>query len=169
MKETRQDLAALQRLLDDSRRTAGAHLREVFADDHGLTAEALADRLTGVRILAVATTTAAGDPIVAPLDGIFYRGQFHFASTPDSIRVRHLVARPTVSATYFEGESLAVVVHGKAVRIDLSNPAERGFRDCLVEIYAPRYGPGWIGTATSSACYFRIEPRRLFASRLPGS
>jgi Pyridoxamine 5'-phosphate oxidase len=167
MQETRQDLADLEQLLDESRRSAGPHLREVFADDRALTAEELADRLTGVRILAVATTSAAGDPMVAPLDGIFYRGRFHFASTRDSVRTRHLVARPAVSATYFEGESLAVVVHGKALKVDLDDPDERGFRACLVELYAPRYGPKWIDYAASSACYFRIEPRRLFASRLP--
>jgi hypothetical protein len=122
-----------------------------------------------VRVLAVATVTAAGEPVVAPVDGIFFRGSLHFGSAPDSLRVRHLTIRPAVSATHVEGERLAVVVHGRAVRVNLDDPVERAFRDCLVEVYGPRYGPRWVDWAAASAVYFRIEARRMFASRLPGS
>lgn len=169
MHETGRDLEALQALLDTSREGSGRHLRDVFADGLGLSATELAGHLTGVRVLSVATVSSGGEPIVAPVDGVFHRGSFHFGSAPDSVRVRHLAARPAVSATYVEGERLAVVVHGRAARIAIDDPAERGFRDCLVEVYAPRYGPGWIDWAAASAVYFRIEARRLYASRLPGS
>ena len=168
MHETRQDFSALQKLLDASRSKAGTHLREVFSDELALTAKEIADRLTGVRVLAVATVTAAGEPLVAPVDGIFYRAHVHFGSSPDSVRLRHLSARPSVSAAYVEGEQFAIVVHGRAVRVGLADPMHRGFRDCLVEVYEPRFGPGWIDRAAASATYFRIEPRRMFGSRLPG-
>jgi nitroimidazol reductase NimA-like FMN-containing flavoprotein (pyridoxamine 5'-phosphate oxidase superfamily) len=167
--ETREDLDTLQALLDASRATAGPHLREVFTDSLGLTAQQLVVRLAGVRILALATVTASGEPLAAPIDGIFYRGCFYFGSSPESVRLRHIATRPAVSATYLEGEELAVVVHGRAVPVDLADPAQQGLRACLVEVYGPRYGPEWIDWASSSAIFCRIEPRRLFASRLPGA
>ena len=169
MHETRADVEALQALLDASRAAAGAHLREILTEALRLSAEDVVRLLTGVRVLVVATVTSAGDPLSAPADGIVHRGRFHFATSPDSIRARHLAARPAVSATYLEGERLVVIVHGRAVRVDLADPAENAFRETLVEVYAPRYGPAWIDWATDTATYYRIEPRRMFASRLPGS
>lgn len=169
MHETREDLDTLQALLDASRATAGPHLREVFTDPLGLTAQQLVVRLAGVRVLALATVTATGEPLAAPIDGIFYRACFYFGSSPESVRLRHIATRQAVSATYLEGEELAVVVHGRAVRLDLADPAQQGLRACLVDVYGPRYGPDWIDWASSSAVYCRIEPRRMFASRLPGA
>jgi hypothetical protein len=167
MHETPEDLARLQRLLDASRAAAGTHLREVFADDLRLTAEEVVALMDGMRVIAVATVSAAGEPVVAPVDGILYRGRLHFGTAGDAVRARHLAARPAVSATWIDGERHAVVVHGAAARLDLGDPDEAGFRACLVEIYAPRFGPGWIDWAASAAVYHRIEPRRMYASRLP--
>jgi len=167
MRETPDDLAALQRLLDASRSGAGSHLREVFVDDLALTAVEMVALLDGVRILAVATVSAAGAPIVAPLDGILYRGAFHVGTSRESVRARHLAARPTVSAAWIDGERYAVVVHGQAMPVDLADPAAAGFRACLVDLYAPRFGDGWIEWAAAEAVYVRIEPRKMFASRLP--
>ena len=45
-------------------------------------------------LLALATVTADGRPIVGPVDGIFYRGSFHFGSAPDSVRFRHIRPAP---------------------------------------------------------------------------
>ena len=95
MHETDADIAALQRLLDESYTHAGAHLRRVITPERRLDARALAARLTGVRLLALATVTGDGRPIVGPVDGIFYRGAFWFGSAPDSVRIRHIRARPT--------------------------------------------------------------------------
>jgi hypothetical protein len=168
MDETDGDLAALQALLDESVEAAGPHLREVFTDDLRLSATELVELLAGIRVIAVATVTGAGEPVVAPVDGIFYRGRFHFGLAPDSVRARHLAARPAVSASHVDGERSAVVAHGRVVRVDLGDPAEAGFRRCLMALYEPRHGPGWIDWAASAAVYLRIEARRLFASRLPG-
>jgi hypothetical protein len=84
--ETPADLAALQDLLDRSYATAGHHLLSIITPDRRLSAEQLADRLTGMCLLALATVTADGRPIVGPVDGIFFRGAFHFGSSPDSVR-----------------------------------------------------------------------------------
>jgi hypothetical protein len=165
--ETADDLADLQRLLDASRAAAGSHLRDVFADERALSASEVVTLLEGVRILAVSTVSAAGEPIVAPLDGILYRGALHVGTSRASVRARHLAARPAVSAAWIDGERFAVIVHGRAVPVDLADPAAAGFRACLVELYAPRFGDGWSDWAAAEAVYYRIEPRKMFASRLP--
>ncbi len=41
--------------------------------------------------------------------------------------------------------------------------------DLGFEVHGPRYGPDWIDWASSPAIYCRIEPRRMFALRLPGA
>jgi hypothetical protein len=94
-------------------------------------------------------------------DGIFYRGAFWFGSAPDSVRFRHIRARPDVSATHIEGEPFAVTVHGRAHQVDLRDPAVAGFRAALEEVYAPRYGGEWIGWAQANP-YARIEARRMY-------
>ncbi len=90
-----------------------------------------------MRLLALATVTADGRPLVGPVDGVFYRGAFYFGSSPDSIRFRHLRRRPWVSATHVPGEELAVTVHGRAVPIDVADPEQAGFRRALLDIYVP--------------------------------
>ncbi|MDQ2789166.1 MAG: hypothetical protein DLM60_22565 [Pseudonocardiales bacterium] len=94
MHETTADLAALQDLLDRSYAAAGPHLLRIITPQRRLSADQVADRLTGMRLLALATVTADGRPIVGPVDGIFFRGAFHFGSTPDSVRFRHIKNRP---------------------------------------------------------------------------
>ena len=121
MHETPADLVALQSLLDRSYATAGRHLRSIITPERRLTADEVADRLTGMRLLALATVTADGRPIVGPVDGIFFRGSFHFGSAPDSVRFRHIRNRPQVSATHLPGEELAVTVHGRAVPLDIQS------------------------------------------------
>jgi uncharacterized pyridoxamine 5'-phosphate oxidase family protein len=159
--ETAADLEALQRLIDASFEASGAHLRRIITPERRIDATALAARLTGVRLLALATSTADGRPIVGPVDGIFYRGAFWFGSAPDSVRFRHIRARPDVSATHIEGEPFAVTVHGRAHIHDLREPAAARFRDALAEVYAPRYGAEWIGWAEQHP-YARIDARRMY-------
>src|SRR3954469_5684817 len=94
MHETPEDLERLQELLDRSYDAAGPHLREVITPERRLDAAALAAGLVGMRLLVLATGAADGRPIAGPVDGIFYRGEFHFGSSPDSTRVRHIRRRP---------------------------------------------------------------------------
>jgi nitroimidazol reductase NimA-like FMN-containing flavoprotein (pyridoxamine 5'-phosphate oxidase superfamily) len=157
--ETAGDLAALQRLIDRSYASAGAHLLRIHTPERRLSAEQVAERLTGMTLLALATVTADGRPIVGPVDGIFYRGAFHFGSSPDSIRFRHIRARPHVSATHLPGEELAVTVHGRAVPIAVDG----GFRQALLDIYVPRYGPQWEEEFLDTGpVYARIDAERMF-------
>lgn len=162
MHETPADLVALQSLLDRSYATAGRHLRSIITPERRLTADEVADRLTGMRLLALATVTADGRPIVGPVDGIFFHGSFHFGSAPDSVRFRHIRNRPQVSATHLPGEELAVTVHGRAVPLDIQSSTEAEFRQTLLEIYVPRYGPQWEEFLDSGPVYARIDADRMF-------
>jgi nitroimidazol reductase NimA-like FMN-containing flavoprotein (pyridoxamine 5'-phosphate oxidase superfamily) len=163
MHETPEDLAVLQALLDRSYERAGAHLLRIHTPEHRLTAEQMAQRLQGMVLLALATSTRDGRPIVGPVDGVFYRGAFYFGSAPDSVRFRHIAERPRVSATYLPGEELAVTVHGEAVPIDLKAEENAGFRAALLELYVPRYGPEWEHDFLDSGpMYARIDAERMF-------
>src|SRR5213592_1102151 len=134
MHETADDLVALQDLLDRSYATAERHLLRIHTPERRLSATEIAERLQGMCLLALATATADGRPVVGPVDGIFYRGAFHFGSSPTSVRFRHIRARPQVSATHLPSEELAVTVHGRAVPVDIR---DGGFRQTLLEVYVP--------------------------------
>jgi uncharacterized pyridoxamine 5'-phosphate oxidase family protein len=112
-----------------------------------------------MRLLSLATVTADGRPIVGPVDGIFMRGAFHFGSSPDSVRFRHIRARPQVSATHLPGEELAITVHGRAVPVDVSSGE---LRETLLEIYVPRYGASWEKFLDSGPLFARIEAEKMF-------
>src|SRR4051812_16914583 len=162
MHETPADLARLQELIDRSYASAGAHLLRIHSPERRLSAEQVSERLQAMCLLALATVSADGRPIVGPVDGIFYRGAFHFGSAPDSVRFRHIRARPHVSATHLPGEELAVTVHGRAVPIDVASPDQAGFRQALLDIYVPRYGPEWeTEFLDSGPAYARIDPERM--------
>jgi hypothetical protein len=164
MHETADDLRALQELIDRSYAAAGRHLLRIHTPERRLAATEVAERLTGMCLLALATVTADGRPMVGPVDGIFYRGAFHFGSAPDSMRFRHIRARAQVSATHLPGEDLAVTVHGRATEI----PIEGGFREALLEIYVPRYGAGWESDFLDSGpVYARIDADRMFTFAMP--
>jgi nitroimidazol reductase NimA-like FMN-containing flavoprotein (pyridoxamine 5'-phosphate oxidase superfamily) len=162
VEETPADIAALQELLDRSYAGAGPHLLLILTPERRLEAAQLAGRLTGMCLLVLATATADGRPICGPVDGIFYRGAFHFGSSPDSVRFRHIRARPSVSATHLPGEELAVTVHGRAVPLDVRAPEQAGFRQALLDLYVPRYGPEWERFLDSGPVYARIVAERMF-------
>ncbi len=162
MHETPDDLTELQGLLDRSYDAAGPHLREVITPDRRLNAEAVSAALSGMRLLVLATVTSDGRPIAGPVDGIFYRGRFHFGSSPASVRFRHIRQRPWVSATHLPGEELSVTVHGKAVPVEVASAEHTGFRAALLGVYVPRYGPGWEAFLDSGPVYARIDPTRMY-------
>ena len=163
MHESAADLTALQGLLDRSYGKAGAHLLRIHTPERRATAEEVVGRLTGMCLLVVATVTADGRPIGGPVDGIFYRGAFHFGSSPDSVRFRHIRERPHVTATHIPEEAFAVTVHGRAVPIDVHEDEHGGFRQTLLDVYVPRYGPDWEQFLDSGPVYARIDAERMYA------
>lgn len=162
MHETAEDLQVLQQLLDRSMAGAGPHLTSIITPSRTLAAPELVERLTGMRLLVLATVTADGRPLAGPVDGIFYRGSFYFGSSGDSVRFHHIRSRPAVSATHLPGEEFAVTVHGRAEMVDVGSARHTGFRRALLEVYTPRYGAGWESFLDSGVLYARIAARRMF-------
>ena len=141
MLETSEEIDRLQQLLDRSAAGAGQHLRGIITDERRLSAVQVVERLPGMRLLTVATVTADGRPLAGPVDGYFLHGSFYFSSGRNSVRMRHLAARPAVSATHLPGEELAVTVHGQAELFDLRDPARGELRQAMLDYYLPRQGP----------------------------
>jgi general stress protein 26 len=163
MLETAEELGNLQQLLDRSITGAGEHLRGIITGERRLSAADLAGRLQGMRLLTVATVTADGRPLAGPVDGYFLHGTFWFSSGRNSVRMRHLAARPAVSATYLPGEELAVTVHGRAELSELRDPACAELRQAMLDWYVPRQGPefeSWLDALDAVAA--RIEPAKMF-------
>jgi nitroimidazol reductase NimA-like FMN-containing flavoprotein (pyridoxamine 5'-phosphate oxidase superfamily) len=163
--ETPEDLATLQALLDRSNEHAGAHLRSIITEQRRMNAHEVADALNGMRLLVLATVTEDGRPLAAPVDGIFFRGAFHFGSSSDSVRLGHIKKRPHVSATHLPAEELAVTVHGRAVVLDMRSGENAEFRQRLLAVYTPRYGSDWEHFLDAESIYARIDADKMFAFR----
>ena len=157
MRETESDLQRLQAVLDVAHERAGPHLRSIITPERRLTAVELTDRLTGMKILALATVNSRGAPIVGPVDDIFYRGEFWFGTSPEALRIRHIRRNQAVSATHVAGEEFAVTVHGTAHVEGVPDDLPDGFREVCCEIY----GDGWLEWG-KGAVYCRIEATRVF-------
>jgi hypothetical protein len=165
MHESAEDLAALEDLLDASYAAAGAHLRSIITPQRRVDVEELVERLRGMCLLVLATVTADGRPIVGPVDGVFHRGSFHFGSSPQSLRFRHLRVRPGVSATHAPSEAFAVTVHGRATMVPISGGDGAGLRRTLLEVYTPRLAVGGIPGLRSG---LRPDRRRAHVHVAPG-
>jgi Pyridoxamine 5'-phosphate oxidase len=168
MHETPGDLVTLQALLDRSYDAAGPHLRSIITPDRRLTAEQMAGRLQGMCLLVLATVTKDGRPINGPVDGFFYRGEWYFGSSSDSVRFGHIRMRPPVSATYLPAEELSVTTHGHASEIDVAIHDDGGFRQAMLDYYSVRYGKGAEAIFDSpGVAYARIEAERMFTFSMP--
>ena len=159
MYETSEDLHALQQLLDASYARAGAHLRSIWGEQTRLDAEALSKELAGVQVLDLATVTPRGEPRVAPVDGLFYRGQFWFGSAENSTRFRNIRANPAISGVVTRGlETLLVIVHGRAIETGPRGPEAGGFAEYPRAVY----DFDWDAMHPDSP-YARIEASTLLA------
>lgn len=166
MHETADDRRALDDLLDRSMVGAGPHLKSIITEDRRVGAAELCERLQGMCLLVLATVTADGRPLAGPVDGIFYRGAFHFSTGSDAVRLAHVRRRPHVSATHLPGEDFAVTVHGRAVPVDLRAPEHAAFRSCVLDVYVPRYGPQFEEFLDAGPVCCRIEPARMFTFQM---
>lgn len=168
MLETPEELDRLQAVLDASMASAGPHLRDIISDERRLDARELSGRLQSLCLLVLATSTADGRPLAGPVDGYFLHGTFWFSSGTQSVRLRHLAARPSCSATYLPGEELAVTVHGRVERLlSMKDPACAELRQAMLDAYLPKQGPAfeeWLDNADAIAA--RIEPGKIFTFQM---
>src|SRR2546427_13039203 len=118
MRETQEDIERLQALLDSSIERAGAFLRRSFQmPEHSLTAQQLIDCWLDVQTVALATVTSRGEPRIAPIGSLVYRGDIYIPTVATAARTRHVMKRPAVSLTLFRENELAIIVHGYAAII----------------------------------------------------
>ena len=167
MRETPEDLKGLQQLLDESHAAGGLHLRSIFTDERRMTAEQVVRALRGVFVLNLATVTRAGAPIVAPVDGLFYRGHLWVGLPPGAVRIGHVRARPQVSASYIIGEDLCVLAHGTAHEVDESDATYAAYLDYARASYTPEVWDYWQERYVhreAKGLTAWIEPRRMFAT-----
>jgi hypothetical protein len=163
MYETDDDLRALQGLLDASYARAGAHLRSIWGKDSRLDAQGLCAELTGVQVLDLGTVTPRGEPRVAPVDGLFFRGHLWFGSADTSARFRNIRANPAVSGAITRGlETFLVIVHGRAIETDPRGPDASGFADYAREVYDFDWD-----AMHPTAPYAWIEAQTLLAFKRP--
>jgi hypothetical protein len=163
MLETPEEMANLQSLLDASMASAGPHLRDVITEERRLAAVELTERLQGMRLLVLATTTADGRPLTGPVDGYFLHGTFWFSTATASVRRRHLARRPACSATHLPGDELSVAVHGRAEVRPLDDPANSDLLQAMLDEYLPRVGPEFEkGLEQMDAVGVRIVPEKMF-------
>ena len=103
-----------------------------------------------------------------PVDGYFLHGTFWFGSGRNSVRMRHLAARPAVSATHLPGQELSVTVHGRAELFDLLDPARGELRRAMLDYYLPTQGPDfetWLRKEDPIGA--RIVPEKIIALSFP--
>ena len=80
------------------------------------------------------------------------------------MRARHLVRRPAVSVTYFEGADPVIIVHGKASFVARDDPRF----EALDAEWVKAYGKS-ITEISDGLRFIRVEPTKMFAYSLqPG-
>ncbi len=123
MQETPDEMTQLQTLLDRSVEKAGNFLRESFEiPQKSLSAQQLVMYLQGIHTVAFATVTSKGEPRVAPIGALFYRGHFAIPTVATAARTKQVQRNPAISLTYFAGNDLAIIVHGTASVLGSDHP-----------------------------------------------
>jgi hypothetical protein len=173
MFETEAEIAALQALLDRSMARAGPHLRSIF-EGARMPAHDLVAKMTGMRLLTVATVSRDGRPFAGAVDGYLLHGELWFSSGPDAVRTRQLRRNPAVSATWLPDESTQLTVHGEVEIVPFGDARTAELRQAMLDHYVPIAGPEWAGFVDElerdGAVAFRIVASRAFGyHRVAGS
>lgn len=114
MLETPEEITALQELMDRSYTGASGHLKDIVSGPHRLDATGVLAATTGMKVLSLATVTAAGQPRISAVDGHFLHGTWTFGTDGTSVKARHLASRPAVSLAHVDGERCGIFAHGYA-------------------------------------------------------
>ena len=163
MLETPEEMPHLQALLDASMAAAGPHLRGIITDERRLerrgadgapAGHAAAGAGHGDRRRAAAGR--AGRRLLPPRHLLVQLGR-------DSVRMRHLAARPACSATHLPGRSSpSPCTGGPSASPSMTRLAE--LRQAMLDEYLPKQGPAfeeWLTARTPSgraSCRRRCSP-----------
>ncbi|BCJ59644.1 pyridoxamine 5'-phosphate oxidase family protein [Micromonospora endophytica] len=165
MRETPEELAELQALLDSSLSRSTAHLRSIVGE-RTLTAVQLTQVLTGMCTLALSTVTAKGEPRISGADGHFLHGRWHFGTAPGAAKARHLAARPAASVAHMRGEDLGVFTHGT---VEILNPSGGEPAADWPDLLA--YFQGFYGADAfdwdNEVVYYRLQPHWMTVYAAP--
>ncbi|ADB31449.1 pyridoxamine 5'-phosphate oxidase-related FMN- binding protein [Kribbella flavida DSM 17836] len=153
MRETSEEIAELQRLLDAAYGRSTEHLRSIVTEQRRLDAQELTQVLTGMCTLNLATVTATGEPRISAVDGHFLHARWVFSTSGSAAKARHLRARPAASVSYVDGERIGVFSHGRVEFLTDQHPDFQEIEDHLVAHY---------GSSPSSwgddIVYCRLQP-----------
>ncbi len=159
MRESDQELNSLRRLMEVSIESAGPFMRESLQmPEHSLRVEQLLKYWDGMLTAAVATTSAAGEPRVAPTGVGLLRGNFLVPTVAEAARTKAVRARPAISISRFDEGELAVIVHGS---VKIVGPADPLFADLTAFHREIRNGEDvtrWKG----SGVYLLVKPSMLY-------
>ncbi|WP_114905872.1 pyridoxamine 5'-phosphate oxidase family protein [Ornithinimicrobium murale] len=153
MKETPEEMAALQELMDVSHGDATPHLREIVSGEHRLDAATVVAALEGMKVLSLATVTARGEPRVSAVDGHFLHGRWTFGTDGRAAKAKHLETRPAVSLAHVDGERLGIFCHGQVVRL---SPEDQAWEETIAH-WTAHYGSDPT-TWSDDIRMYRVEP-----------
>lgn len=122
MLDTTEEIADLQRLLEAAYERSTEHLRDIITDERRLDAQELAQVLTGMCTLNLATVTAHNEPRISAVDGHFLHTRWVFTTSGTAAKARHLRARPAASLSYVDGERIGVFSHGQVEFLTPEHP-----------------------------------------------
>ncbi|PXY31878.1 pyridoxamine 5'-phosphate oxidase family protein [Prauserella muralis] len=156
MRETPEELAELQALLDSSLSRSTSHLRSIVTE-RTLTAKQLTQVLTGMCTLALSTVTAKGEPRISAVDGHFLHGRWVFGTARNAAKARHLAARPAASAAHLRGEDLGVFTHGTVEILTQANGQHAADWPDLLAYFKEFYGDDAFDW-DEEVVYYRLHP-----------
>ena len=156
MFETEEDLADLQRLLDESFDKAVFREYSMFKERNRLSAGKLAG-FSGVRLMGIATVNSKGEPRAAPRSAAFLHGKFWLAANTNSVSARRLALNPAIGVTYFENH-LLIMGHGT---VSLLPEHGAGFKELRVE-WEEAFRGGR-DSAAGTDLFIRVDATHLLA------
>ncbi len=134
MRETPEQIAGLQTLIDDSFARSSRHLIAIMTEERRLSAQRIVAELPSPAVLNIASVTAKGQPRISAVDGHFLHGHWYFTTDESAPKARQLLARPAVSAAYTPRDGYGVFCHGRAVSLP-PGPERQMIIDLFVETY----------------------------------
>jgi uncharacterized pyridoxamine 5'-phosphate oxidase family protein len=135
MYESASEIDALQALIDQTFAHANPHLASIVKPGRRLNARQIVRYLQGTKHVAFATVNERGEPRVAPLDGVFIRGQLTVSTGGQSARPKHLRANPACSGAHVDGDTIGIVIHGHATIIGRDDVGVEEIEPVWHEIY----------------------------------